>query len=158
MAPQVVFEILSPSHRFGDSVRKFRFYDEHGVEEFYVYDPDSGGLEGWRRANTGLEAIEEMYGYESPRLKVKFEPGEGMDNLKIIGPDGTPFATYVELYEAAVRRRIREAADQRGVEPSAWLRGFESLDWTRNELFGSCRWLAVEHSQRKNAFTSSQLT
>jgi Uma2 family endonuclease len=121
VAPQVVFEILSPSHRFGESVRKFRFYDEHGVEEFYVYDPDRGGLEGWRRANTGLEAIEEMYGYESPRLKVKFEPGEGMDNLKIIGPDGTPFATYVELYEAREAERMRaevermraEAADQR---------------------------------------------
>jgi Uma2 family endonuclease len=37
VAPQVVFEILSPSHRLGESMRKFRFYEEHGVEEFYVY-------------------------------------------------------------------------------------------------------------------------
>src|SRR4029077_2493270 len=40
IAPQVVFEILSPGNRHGELIRKFNFYQRHGVEEYYVYDPD----------------------------------------------------------------------------------------------------------------------
>ena len=29
--------------------RKFEFYQRHGVEEYYLYDPFSGKLEGWLR-------------------------------------------------------------------------------------------------------------
>ena len=47
IAPQVVFEVLSPGNRAGDVIRKFQFYEQYGVEEFYVYDPDRGTLEGW---------------------------------------------------------------------------------------------------------------
>ena len=71
----------------------FLFYEAHGVQEFYLYDPGRGDLAGWLRGDTRLEEIVEMNGYESPRLKVRFEPGEGMDSLRITGPDGTPFAT-----------------------------------------------------------------
>ena len=40
IAPQVVFEVLSPGNRPKDLVRKFRFYEQYGVEEFYLYDPE----------------------------------------------------------------------------------------------------------------------
>src|SRR6266481_6137492 len=33
IAPQVVFEILSPGNRAGEMERKFQFYERHGVEE-----------------------------------------------------------------------------------------------------------------------------
>src|SRR5580704_14411094 len=33
--PQVVFEVLSPGNRFGEMLRKFEFYQHHGVEEYY---------------------------------------------------------------------------------------------------------------------------
>jgi Uma2 family endonuclease len=36
IAPQVVFEILSPSNRLGEMLRKFKFYERYGVEEYYV--------------------------------------------------------------------------------------------------------------------------
>ena len=36
IAPQVVFEILSPGNRAAEYIRKFRFYDRFGVEEFYA--------------------------------------------------------------------------------------------------------------------------
>ena len=49
IAPQVVFEILSPGNRPGEMELKFQFYERFGVEEYYVYDPDNGSLEGWRR-------------------------------------------------------------------------------------------------------------
>src|SRR5438874_1420885 len=47
--PQVVFEILSPGNRAGEMIRKYKFYNRYGVEEYYVYDPDSGELTGWQR-------------------------------------------------------------------------------------------------------------
>ena len=72
---------------------------KHGVDEFYLYDPESGALEGWLRGAAGLEEIADMNGHTSPRLGIRFEPGEGPDNLKIIGPDGRRFLTYVELFE-----------------------------------------------------------
>jgi Uma2 family endonuclease len=108
--PQVVFEVLSPGNRAGEMERKFRFYELHGVEEYYIYDPDRGDLVGWLRAGGILEEIPKMSGFESPRLKVRFEPGEGADNLKIIGPDGEPFLTYTELVKQrnAVRQRAEE--------------------------------------------------
>ncbi len=99
IAPQVVFEVLSPGNRAADTIRKYRFYERYGVEEYYIYNPDNGDLSGWRRGELGLEEIAEMNGYVSPRLGVRFEPGEGPDNLRIIGSDGAPFATYVELFE-----------------------------------------------------------
>jgi len=34
----VVFEILSPNNTYKEMIDKFLFYEEHGVEEYYVYD------------------------------------------------------------------------------------------------------------------------
>ncbi|MGP0066874.1 MAG: Uma2 family endonuclease [Isosphaeraceae bacterium] len=107
IAPQVVFEILSPGNRFVEMLRKFRFYKRYRVEEYYIYDPDDGSLEGFRRATRGLSAIPKMVGFVSPRLGIRFEPGEGPNNLKIIGPDERPFATYVELAEQREAERLR---------------------------------------------------
>ena len=60
IAPQVVFEILSPGNRADEMERKFQFYERHGVEEYYIYDPDRGDLVGWRRGEADLEQIPEM--------------------------------------------------------------------------------------------------
>jgi Uma2 family endonuclease len=95
IAPQVVFEILSPGNRAGKMVRKFQFYDRYGVEEYYIYDPETFELTGWLRSGSGLQEIPEMAGWVSPRLGIRFEPGGG--DLKIYGPDGRPFASYQEL-------------------------------------------------------------
>jgi Uma2 family endonuclease len=35
IAPQVVFEVLSPDNRAGELARKFQFYERFGVEEYY---------------------------------------------------------------------------------------------------------------------------
>src|SRR5689334_11830235 len=37
----VVFEILSPGNTGPEMVEKFAFYEDHGVEEYYIYDPDN---------------------------------------------------------------------------------------------------------------------
>ena len=113
IAPQVVFEVLSPGNRSGELKRKFEFYERFGVEEYYLYDPDHVTLEGWRRAGERLEEIPVMDGWVSPRLGVRFDLSGG--DLRLIGPDGRPFATYVELArqrDEAARQRD-EAARQR---------------------------------------------
>jgi len=123
IAPQVVFEVLSPGNRAGEMELKLQFYERYGVEEYYIYDPDSGDLVGWRRVGQTLEQIPTMSGYESPRMKIRFEPGKGPDNLKIFGPDGEPFATYLEVIaQREAERQRADAAQQRADRLAARLR------------------------------------
>ena len=96
IAPHVVFEVLSSASRFGEMLRKFRFYRHYGVEEYYLYNPDEGFLEGYGRVKRRLKAIRRMSGFVSPRLGIRFEPGDGPNNLVILRPDGQRFLTYVE--------------------------------------------------------------
>jgi Uma2 family endonuclease len=93
--PQVVFEILSPGNTLKEMAQKLRFYDRYGVEEYYLYDPDKNDLTGWLRSESGLEVIDDIVGWVSPRLGVRFELTE--DELQIYRPDGQRFTTYVEL-------------------------------------------------------------
>jgi Uma2 family endonuclease len=115
IAPQVVFEVLSPGNRRGEMERKFAFYERFGVEEYYVYDPDTGSLEGWLRRGRGLKKVRRMAGFVSPRLGIRFEPGKGPDNLRIIRPDGERFKTFQEIdaERAEFARQRDEAACQR---------------------------------------------
>jgi Uma2 family endonuclease len=109
IAPQVVFEVLSPGDTVADLVRKFQFYDRYGVEEYYIYDPDRGRLEGWLRRDGALQEIESMQGWVSPRLGIRFELAPDGE-LRLYRPDGERFASYVELM--AQRDRERQRAEQ----------------------------------------------
>jgi Uma2 family endonuclease len=93
--PQVVFEILSPGNSVKEMVAKHSFYRRYGVEEYYLYDPDKGDLTGWIRDGEELPEIEQMLGWVSPRLGIRFELSQG--ELEIYRPDGEKFVSYVEL-------------------------------------------------------------
>ena len=95
--PQVVFEVLSPGNRLGEMMKKLKFYERYGVEEYYMYDPDDEDLSGWLRSGEELQEIEQLSGWVSPRLGIRFEPKA--TGLEIYRPDGQKFATYVELDE-----------------------------------------------------------
>jgi Uma2 family endonuclease len=95
--PQVVFEVLSPSNRPPEMRLKLQFYEKYGVEEYYLYDPDTGDLKGWLRRGSRLAKVPRMKGFVSPRLAIRFEPGKGADNLQIIDAQGQPFLTYSEI-------------------------------------------------------------
>ncbi|MGB3203862.1 MAG: Uma2 family endonuclease [Crinalium sp.] len=113
--PQVVFEILSPGNRLKEMAKKLRFYERYGVEEYYVYDPDEIELIGWLCSGENLEIIEEMNGWVSPRLGIRFEMAA--DNLEIFTPAGEKFLTYVELGQIAEQeRQIAEQERQRADE------------------------------------------
>ena len=103
IAPQVVFEVLSPKNTAAEMAGKQQFYDTYGVEEYYEYDPDDGRLTGWRRVGGRLQVIAQIEGWVSPRLGVRF--GLRGRDLLLENPDGTPFLSYVE------QARRREAAE-----------------------------------------------
>ncbi len=93
--PQVVFEILSPSNNADEMERKLEFYDTYGIEEYYLYDPDTFRLDGWHRQDGHLTKLWQLDGQVSPRLGIRFETGQG--ELVIYRPDGQRFLTSIEM-------------------------------------------------------------
>ena len=128
ITPQVVFEIRSHNDRQTKMNKKLAFYQRHGVEEYYLYDPERNELQGWQRIEGNLEVIEPMEGWISPRLGVRFELGS--DGLEIYRPDGEKFLSYAELEEerALDRQRLQqesqraEQAEQKSERLAAKLR------------------------------------
>jgi len=111
----VVFEVLSPGNTRLEMQRKLLFYDKYGVEEYYEYDPDNGELSGWLRQGNRLEEVEQMQGWVSPRLGVRFE--RNGDQLDLFYPDGRKFESYVELDTRAEQERQRaELADRHAAQ------------------------------------------
>jgi Uma2 family endonuclease len=123
IAPQVVFEIRSPSNSQVEMDKKLLFYDRYEVEEYYIYDPDRNALSGWLRAEDGLDAIEQMNGWVSPRLGIRFDlSGE---ELQIDRPDGSKFYSYVEICQLLEQEKQRaEQAEQRVEEMEALLKQY----------------------------------
>jgi len=106
IAPQVVFEIVSPGNRAAEWVTKFLFYQRYGVEEYYIYDPDTGTWDGWLRQGEELVQIENMVGWVSPRLGIRFERGFE-ENVGLYYPDGRPFLGFEEFAQKAEQERQR---------------------------------------------------
>jgi Uma2 family endonuclease len=107
ITPQIVFEILSPGNRMGEMNRKFRFYEQYGVEEYYIYDPDREDFNAWIRTDDRLESIDFRGSFTSPLLEIRFELEENYGSLVIYRPDGEPFMDFVD------NARLRQAAENR---------------------------------------------
>lgn len=112
IGPQVVFEIRSHNDSNTKMNKKLSFYQRHGVEEYYLYDPQRNELEGWQRIEGDLEVIEPMEGWISPRLGVRFELGE--DGLEIYRPNGEKFLSYAELEQERLldRQRLQQESQR----------------------------------------------
>ena len=108
--PQVAFEILSPGNRTRRMIEKSLFYQQYGVDEYYVYDPDDGELTGFQRNNGGFDPIPEMHGWISPLLKCRFELTDGQ--LQMFRPDGSLFMTEVEMSEQIQAERDRADSER----------------------------------------------
>ena len=125
IAPQVVFEVLSPGNTRREMDEKLAFYDRYGVEEYYLYDPDRGRLQGWWRQQGRLVEITPMRGWVSPRLGVRFDL-DGLE-LCLTRPDGERFAPFLEVFQQARDARqhavaefmARQAAEQRAEAEAA---------------------------------------
>ncbi len=110
--PQVVFEILSPSNTPREMTRKLLFYDHHGVEEYYLYDPAIPELSVWLRGDLGLDLIDIEQTWTSPRLGIRFDISNS--ELALYYPNGQPFLSFLELEQRAKTAQQRaETAEQR---------------------------------------------
>jgi Uma2 family endonuclease len=120
VTPQVVFEIISPGNRLKEMTKKFKFYDRYGVDEYYIYDPDTVDLTGWIRTDGEFEVVEDINSWISPHLKIRFELQP--DSLEIYRPDGNRFLTFVELGQLQEQaQQEREQAEQKLADAEALL-------------------------------------
>ncbi len=112
IAPQVVFEIISPSNSGPELIKKQDFYAQYGVLEMYVYDPDSYEFWGWVRSaiDTPFRPITLMsLPWISPVLGIRFELFE--DGLSVFHPSGEIFKDPEEWEaERTLIRGERDAA------------------------------------------------
>jgi Uma2 family endonuclease len=118
IAPQVVFEILSPGNTKAEMRRKWQFYQRFGVEEYYLYDPDANYLQGWWRRGDRLEMIPAINNWQSPLLKIRFQLES--PQLAIFYPDGSRFLTTLEIKQKA------DSAEQRAQQAEAKLARLEA--------------------------------
>jgi Uma2 family endonuclease len=115
VAPQVVFEVLSPGNTPMEMADKLAFYDDHGVEEYYLYDPDSNQLAVYIRQGTVLRRVRGFREWVSPRLGIRFDPGG--KEMVVYRPDGQLFRTFEEVMaELEAERQRRQDAEQRATD------------------------------------------
>jgi Uma2 family endonuclease len=108
----VAIEILSPDSTATALANKFAFYEDHGVEEYYIYDPEENRLHIFVRRGTVLVRVREADGHVSPRLGIRFDLSG--PELVVYGPDGSRFLTFEEVQAEREReRQERLAAEQR---------------------------------------------
>jgi Uma2 family endonuclease len=114
IAPQVVFEILSPGNRPEEMDRAFEFYDRYGVDEYYIYDPDEVEMMGWQRMAGILETIMPMHNHVSKLLGIRFDLTR--NELVIFGPGGKPFRSFVEIVEHQEKAENQFARERKRAE------------------------------------------
>jgi Uma2 family endonuclease len=100
VAPQVVFEIISPSNSATEISQKQAFYDRYGVLEIFFYDPDDFEFWGLTRQQPNerpLLLTRLNLPWTSPTLGIKFDMFE--DGLALFYPDGERFKDPEELFQ-----------------------------------------------------------
>jgi Uma2 family endonuclease len=109
VALTVVVEVLSPKNTVLEMARKLAFYDKHGVEEYYVYDPEANTLLVYLRRGGKLELQPQFDSFVSPRLGIRFDLSG--DEMVIYRPDNQRFLTFEQLDEIRllVETRVVEA-------------------------------------------------
>ena len=112
--PQVVFDVLVPGWRYSEMRDKFAFYERHGAEEYYILYPEfPAHAEGYLRSEGKFVRVEEIDGFVSPRLGVRFSLARGQ--LAVFGSDGQRMRTAAEI--AAERERLAAKLRELGVDP-----------------------------------------
>jgi Uma2 family endonuclease len=113
IAPQVVFEILSPSNTRREMAEKQKFYEEYGVLESYYYDPERKDFWGFVRSQPDdiCTLITALYlPWTSPLLQIRFELIE--DGLAVFHPNGEPFAEPETIFLERDAARLAEQQAQ----------------------------------------------
>ncbi len=92
----VVFEIMSPSNSAKEMLEKKAFYEQHGVSEFIILDPEKGKFSVYIRENNRLEEVILMSSFwKSPQMGIEIHLVE--EEIQIFHEDGRRFKTFAEL-------------------------------------------------------------
>jgi Uma2 family endonuclease len=102
----VAFEILSPSNTDKEMDDKLAFYEEHGVEEYYEYNPDANFLKAFVRRGDVFRRVRKFAEFVSPRLGIRFEMTKR--EMTVYHAGGERFLMFEEL--SAARRLAEERA------------------------------------------------
>jgi len=149
LAPQVVFEVRSPSNGFKEMLEKLEFYEAYGVEEYYTYDPEPerNDLAGFLRQGERLRPIAEIHEWVSPRLGIRFDTSGA--ELRIFAADGTPFRSHEEVVAWAMqaeqeRETERTARQQAEQERETERAARQQAEQERERLLAKLRELGVD--------------
>jgi Uma2 family endonuclease len=132
IAPQVVFEILSPSNTAGEMLAKQAFYGRYGVLEMYFYDPGSFEFWGLIRPHPSQDFTPIMvmnFPWTSPTLGIRFELSE--QGLEVLYPNGQRFQDPETVIEA--HDQVQQERDQ--------------LRQERNRAFAKLEELGIDPTQ-----------
>ncbi len=138
IAPQVVFEILSPGNRKRDLDKKFKFYQHYGVQEYYTYHPKRNRLQAWIRQNDQLVEIPEsaLHHWVSPLLDIRLEWTS--ETLNLYTPEEERFLSYTELIQQGkvTEQRLREMEQQARMEQNraAEAMALARMEWQRAQV------------------------
>lgn len=101
--PQVVFEVLSKSNSLAEMNKKLRFYEQYGVEEYYVWDPHRRNLTVYLRDHGSFVALHNPAEFRSPALGVTFTLSGR--RLTLTDPQGQPFRSFRQISRALEKQR-----------------------------------------------------
>lgn len=182
IAPQVVFEVISPSNDRKEMEEKRQFCERFGVEEFYIVDVDFDlvpeGVEGYLRNADGrltLRPFNERL--VSPRMQMTFavEPKIAFaQNKKIPAakkaqrefmqenfeinyyyPDGSPFRSIPDLWDLKAKAE-REAEKERALKIEAEQKAEEAEQKAEKaeQLAETERALKIEAQQKAETYAA----
>ncbi len=109
----VVFEVLSPGNEVVEMIDKHLFYEEHGVQEYYLFDPSKNRLHVFVRSGEVFRA-QRADGFVSPQLGIRFDLSG--PEMVVYSPGGERFLSFEELQAERVRERQGRLAAQEQVE------------------------------------------
>ncbi len=146
IAPQVVFEIISPSNSVPEFAKKQTFYEQYGVLEMYVYDPESYEFWGFVRETraASFQLITSLtLPWVSPLLGIRFELFE--DGLSVFHPSGEIFKDPEEW--EAERTLIREERDAAQAERDAAQAERDAAQAERDRAWAKLQELGIDPSE-----------
>ena len=107
----VVFEVLSLRNRASEYFVKHNFYEEHGVEEYYLYDSAINRLDVFLRQGDRLRHVRKPDGFISPRLGIRFDLSG--PEMVVFLPSGRRFLTFEEVDEERLRLEAERDEEHR---------------------------------------------
>jgi Uma2 family endonuclease len=107
----VVLEVLSPRNRGLEMINKQTFYEDHGVAEYYLYDPEENCLQVYLRQGEMLRRVYKVDGFTSPRLGIRFDLSG--PEMVVFLPSGRRFLTFEEVDEERLRLEAEQAEEHR---------------------------------------------